>query len=264
MKTLLYREIDGHQIVSGCSEPTVDGVETDKIVMGYKDDKGVFQPGLLQATPEHQAVEAKKAEFRAAAEKRSTAIKTKDNAKFKEAVKEMQTLQEDAIPLAKAVHDRIIALRRDNAVYFEPKAGEVITPAETADARIQAIKNKPDGVFIALDGSEVPDNRGQVYFMQVAGKWQKTEIKKLGDTVPAGAVAAEDVTDEQRSAIERDLVAALPAETRELYKDKALAVALKTAKDMRSELEIQGDPDALQKSKDAYDTEVARITALYG
>ena len=264
MKTILFETIDGHDIVTGSSVPTVDGVETNKVVMGYTDDSGERQPGMIESTSEYQAVQAKKAEFQAAAQDRAAAVKARDKGKFKAAIEAMKMVQYDAIPLAKALNDKIMELRRDKAVYFEPKLGEAITPAAAVDGLIQAIKNKPDGVFITRDGNQVPENRGRVYFRQVAGKWQRTRITRLGDTVPSDAVLIEDLTPEQRDEVDRDHVATLPAETRMLYKEKAVRMALKSATDMRSQLEIQGDPDALQKSKDAYDAEVAKIVALYG
>ena len=264
MKTILFETIDGHEIVTGSSVPTVDGVETNKVVMGYTDDQGKRQPGAIEATSEYQAVQAKKAEFMSAAKDRAAAVKTRDKVKFKTALESMQRAQDEAIPLAKAMNDKIMELRRDKAVYFEPKLGEAITPAAEVDGLIQAIKNKPDGVFITRDGNQVPENRGKVYFRKVSGTWQRTRIVKLGDTVPSDAVLAEDLTPEQRNEVNRDRVAALPTEVRTREKDKALGALLNSAADMKARLEIQSDPDALQKSKDYYDAELVRIKEIYG
>lgn len=253
MKTIIFETIDGHDIIRGTGNVTIEPIETNKIVKE-----------LLKETPEHQALEAKKAEYMQAAADRLTAIKSKDNAKYKAAGEAMKTAQAAAIPLAKDLKAKIVSLRRENAVYFEPRAGEVVRPDEEVKTLLKVIQGRAQGTFIALDGSVVQDNRGKVYFRKVNGKWGGTRILRLGDKVPADAVLDSDMTDTQIREAERDRVMALPDNVKALEKEKAMGSAINAAADMRSRLEIQSDSDALKKSQKWYRDEAARIEGLYG
>lgn len=265
-KTVIYEEIDGHKIIRGIDNPTVDGVATNRIVFGEDGESG-----LIHDTPEWQAVEAKKAEYNGALKELSALQgKFKKGAKVPRDAQEQwnhastkaKIYQDELKPLARAREDKIIVLRREKAVYFEPRKGEIIRDASEVDGLVGAIQGKPQGTFITLDGATIEDNRGRVYFRKVSKKWGRTQIVKLGDKVPADAVTEPD--EMQKTEIERDRVAALPADVKLKEKERAMALAIKGAADMRSRLEIQADPDALTKSQDWYQAEVARIDGLYG
>ena len=265
-KTVLYEEIDGHKIITGFDRPTVDGVETSKIINGHGKE-----PGLIHDTPEYQAVEAKKAEYQAAINelselrgkyKKGANVPREAQEQWNHALGKMSVRQDELKPLARDLADKITALRRSHAVYFTPRAGEVIKAGDEVDGLVRAIKGRSGGELIAIDGSTVEDNRGTVYFRKSGGKWGRTEICKLGDKIPSDAVT--EPTESQAAEIEVDRVAALPADIRAKEKERAMDSALKSAAAMRNELEIKSDPDALTKSQDWYQTEVDRIEGLYG
>ena len=185
MKTVLYKTVDGHDIISGFDVPTVDPVETKKKVdIAIKD------------TPEYQASEAKKAECNEAAKAMQATSKAKDDEAYTMAVATMAVRQEEMKPLAIALADKITALRRSEAVYFTPRTGEVIKTPEERETLKAAIEGRAAGTFITLDGSTVHDNRGQVFYRKVNGKWGRTHIIKIGDPVPTDAVLHEDARDE--------------------------------------------------------------------
>jgi hypothetical protein len=252
-RTVIYQEIDGHKIIRGFDRPTVDPVATKEVV-----------DSLIKETPEYQAAEAKKAEHGEAYRALIVAATNKDDTAYKAALSAMSVRQEELKPLARALEEKIIALRRENAVYFTPRLGEVIRDASEIDSLITALQGAPQGIKICLDGAEIPDNRGKVYFRKSGGKWTRTYIVRLGDPVPADAVLEADVTESQAAEIEADRISSLPEDVKLKEKEIALAAALNEAAKMRSRLEIQGDPDALQKSKDWYDAELVRIKNLYG
>lgn len=265
-KTVLYTEIDGHKIITGIDRPTVDGVATNKVVLGDGDS-----PGLIHDTDEYQAVEAKKAEYYEAMRqlsalqgkyKKGSKVPREAQEQWNHASAKARIYQDELQPLARALDDKVIALRRSDAVYFEPRAGEVAMDASEVDGLIEAVQGKPAGVLIDLRGGEVFDNRGQAYYRRVSKKWQRTHIVKLGDTVPGDAVT--EPTESEWDAIEKDRVSALPAEVKAKERDKAMTGAMARAAGMRSELEIQADPDALTKSQDWYHGDVKRIEGLYG
>lgn len=253
MKTILFNTIDGHDVVAGFSTATIEPVETNKAVRA-----------ALVDTPEQKALDNKKSEFESAVADRASAFKARDNGKYRSAIDSIKTIQSGIIPLASDLSKKIIALRAEHAVYFEPRKGEVISNEQQIDTILKAVKDCPAGCCIDLDGKTVEDNRGRVYFRKASGKWGRTNIINLGDTIPSDAVLAEDVTDAQRDEIEADRVAGLPAAERRQEKDKAMGSALNSAADMKSRLEIQSDPDALTKSQDWYQAEVAIIEGLYG
>lgn len=260
--TVLFKTIDGHNVITGFDRATVDPVETAKVVNE-----------AIKDTPEYQAVEAKKAEYADAVRELSAiqkkykkGVKTsrEDQEKWNHALGTMSVRQDELKPLAQDLADRIIALRRSDAVYFEPRAGEVIRTMDEVSALAEKIKTRKAGRVIALDGSEIEDNRGRVFFRKSSGKWGRGKIVRLGDIIPKDSVLAEDVTAIQSAEIERDRVSGLSNTVKAGEKAEALNAALNAAADMRSRLEIQSDTKALDKSRTAYDAEVARIEGLYG
>lgn len=267
-KTVIYETIDGHDVIKGFDRPTVDPVETSKIVNGYEGKQG-----LIHETPEYQAAQTKKAEYSQAVKelsvlqkkyKKGARVSGEDQNKWNTALGVMQVRQDELKPLARKLSDKTLALRREHAVYFTPRHGEVIMAADEVDALGAKIKARKSGTVITLDGSEVEDNRNCIFFRKSGGKWGRTHIVRLGDKVPADAVLDQDVTDTQRNEIERDRVLSLPDTEKAAEKAVAMGAALNMAAGMRSRLEIQSDSKALAKSKKAYEAEVARIEGLYG
>jgi len=251
-KTVLYQEVDGHKIIIGFDNPTIDPVETNRKVSV-----------ILKETDEWKAVEAKKAEFADACEAMITAKKKGDASAYKDAQARMQVRQEEARPLAIALKEKIDSLKRENAVYFTPRNGEVIVVASEAHKLLDAVKKRPQGTYITLEGSTVEDHRGKTFFRKVKGKWGRTDIVRLGDKVPSDAVLDEKMTEAQWLEIEKDIIAALPEDARAREKEKRESQALKAAESLRSELEIKGDAGALKQAQKWYQDEMARIEALF-
>jgi hypothetical protein len=280
MKTVIFDTIDGHKIVRGFSRLSIEPVDTARAVAA-----------AIKDTSEWKALEDKKTEHgnaqkKAIAARRSVRVRinkklqdnpnlTRDNVletldittekhKWEVALQDMKTAAADMKGLAMALAAKETALKAELAVYFEPSAREAVKDEKALADLSEALGNCPAGCFIDLDGNTVKDNRGRVYFKRVSGKWRRVLILKLGDTVPSGGVLAEDVTDAQRGEIEADRVAELTEGQKAAEKEKAMTVAINAAADMRSRLEIQGDPDALKKSKDWHQAETKRIQGLYG
>ena len=267
-KTVIFKTIDGHDVIMGFDRPTVDPDETAKIVNGH-----AGEPGLIHATPEYQAAQAKKAEYAQAVSelsaiqkkyKKGAKVSSEDQNAWNTALGVMSVRQDELVPLARALKDKTLALRREHAVYFEPRRGEVIKTAAEVDALAVKVKARKLGTVIALDGSVIEDNRGRVFYRKAGGKWGRTHIVRLGDPVPKDAVLDQNVTDTQRNEIERDRVSALSATEKATERERAMQGALNMAADMRSRLEIQSDSKALAKSKAAYEAEVVRIEGIYG
>ena len=261
-KTVLFETIDGHEIIRGFDRPTVDPVETAKVV-----------GELIKDTPEYQALDSKKAEYAEAVGelseiqgkyKKGTKVSSEDQHKWNTALGKMTVRQDELKPLAQDLADKTIAFRREHAIYFEPRAGEVIKTVAEVDALVDKINACKPGTIIALDGSIVHDNRGVAFYRKAGGKWVHGKIVRLGDKVPSDAVLEADVTDTQKGEIELDRVSALPDTEKSAERAMAESDALNMAAQMRNELEIKSDTKALAKSRTAYKAEMARMENLYG
>ena len=266
-RTVIYRVIDGHKIIVGFDSPTIEPVETHKAVSK-----------VVKDTPEYQACEAKKAEHGKAVDDLRAAKKRKDNPAYQLALASMEIRQTELKALDTELRKKIVDLRGEHAVYFTPRPGEVIRdavevegtrdengdPIELGLACMVRNHNPGSGYFIALDGSMVEDNRGRVYFRKVSGKWTRTLIIKLGDKIPSDATLEGDLTEAEFNEYEIGRVSDLPTAEREKEKQKALTGALIASKNLRGELEIKSDPDALGKSQEMYQEREAKINGLYG
>jgi len=251
-RTVIYKEIDGHKIIIGFDRPHIDP-EATKIAIAT----------LVPKTEEHKALEAKKSEYNQAYRAMLAARSSKNEGAYKAAIETMEALQPELMGLAKALDDKIKAMRLENAVYFEPKSGEAVVDASEALALSEALKQATAGVFVDIQGQPIRDQRGTVYFSRVSGKWQRAKVARLGGTVPSGAVLASDVTESQAEEIERDRISGLSAIQKAEEREKALVKAMADSVSMRSQLEIKGDAEALVKSKKHYEEVSARIEALY-
>ena len=251
-KTVLYKEIDGHKIIIGFDYPTIDPVETKKIVdVAIKD------------TPEYQALEDKKAEFAQAVQDFNAAAKARDKEKFSHAQSAMKVRQEELKPLADEYAEKLVALRTEHAVYFEPRMGEVIRTSDEVKDLVAALEARPEGTFISLDGKTIQDNRGTVYFKKTSGKWKRTHIVKLGEEIPSGAKTEDALSASETVEIERQRIQALTPQEKASEKADALDKALIQAENMDRSLEIQGDPDHIAKSKAWLDGRTSEIESLY-
>lgn len=264
-KTVIYHTIDGHKIITGFDLPTVDGVATTKAVNE-----------AIKSTPEYAAAEAKKAEYAEAAQEFRDIKATMNSLtpsemkrasreiqeKWNNATSKMGVRQDELKPIAADLKDKLAALRVSEAVYFEPRAGEVVRDASEIDTLTDAIEGKAKGVLITLDGDVIEDNRGKSYHGKVSGKWFKIHIVRLGDTIPDSAVT--EPTETQALEIEVDRVGGLTDTVKAAERAKAMADAMTHAAGMRSELEIKEDSSALKKSQTWYKKEVKRIEGLYG
>lgn len=280
MRTVLFKYIDGYEIITGFDYPVADPVETAKVVEAE-----------IKTTPEWLAVEAEKkvyADAVAMATASRVSVKTRFNAMLKadknlsrddalakldiskekydwdRAIVAMNLSQEVIKPLAEELEKVRMKLRVEKAVYFEPKAGEVIRTDEEVNALMDAIQRKADNTLIALDGAVVTDNRGIAYYYKVSDRWTRWLVAKLGHEIPSDAVMSGDETERQAKEIERDRVAALPDHIKAEEKADAMADAMAEATGMKLTLEIEGDKSALKKSQAAYKKAVKGIEELYG
>jgi hypothetical protein len=265
MKTILFKEIDGYEILTGFGNPAVDPIETRKAA------------GLvLETTEEYKQLAALRARNAEVQEQRRMAMtdlkKEKDPAKrrdaenrYKDAMMLAEQLESQAAELAPRFAEKERTCLRDNAVYFEPRPGERIVEDAEVGRLTVAVDAAGPGYLVDTAGTAVPDFRGKVFWLKTADGWTRQDVNTIG-IEPVGK-PYEDLNDSERLEVQEQLeserVAGLKAEEKNAEKAAAVDAAASQAALMRSKLEIQGDAKALDKAREWYDAEVVRIEALY-
>lgn len=183
---------------------------------------------------------------------------------------ELQSILSELPEIEKNLKKKTAELQKSNGVFFEltNEYENKITDAqyEEFSGKLNQIKNKK--MFLLSDGSLVVDNRNKTFYGWNGDFWDKKEIKKLGEVFDDGIYKLhEDLTEEEKIEIseqfENDRIIALTEEEKETEKTMLINNALSQSVKMRNEMEITGDPEALKKAQDFYNSEVVRITSIY-
>jgi len=112
----------------------------------------------------------------------------------------------------------------------------------------------------------IPNYKGMEWFLY-STTWTYGFIDAIGTDLPAGAKTRDMLTDAEIAEIEAqketERIAALDTTAKEIEKQEKISILLAVATNMRFELEVQGDPDAVTKARDYYVAELAVIEATY-
>lgn len=159
-------------------------------------------------------------------------------------------------------------IRRSNPVYGEPQANrEARTDADIEELREKLVA-KTENQQLLSDGEYIDDFRGKFYNKKVDETWNRVPLTGLGVTKPAGSKWDGELTEEEKLEIgtqnENERLAGLTPEDKAAEKQARLDSVLQASINMRSGLEIAGDPDALTKAQDWYNAEVVKINDKYG
>jgi hypothetical protein len=241
MRTVRTKNIDGHCVVVGFGELTMDPMATVQAVQK-----------ILTETTEHK----KLVELRTLLAKRQSA-KPVDTSMIE------ATKMEISEAIAKYLSIRT-SLLESNKIYFEPAQSEEMLRDEEWETLKKKHTELGPNESLVRDGSVIPDFRGRAYWIKKAG-WQRQTIDKIGQKPPAGA-KFELTTEEQRELqqeTETRRIRSLPERSRKEELDKKKQGLLRLAAFKRSELEISGETNALEISKKWYSTELSRIVKLY-
>lgn len=269
MKTALTREINGKTIIIGFSDPVIDPVETEKKILALK---------ILDESDESRKLKAKIKEI---GERQRMGIQSmKEHARLKFAGQfpqseakrkegqdhydKVKVLMAENKPLIENFKNKKNQLVKEQAVYFTPKNGEVFIEQE----QYEKFMKKEIGEFgkLTLAGKVIPDYSGHFIYQKIDSRWNILQLN-LGDKFPEGAILERDLTEEQKIEIdiqaESDRIAELSGPEKEAEKQAAINNIANQAASMRSALEIQGDPKALEKSQDWYNEQLAIIEDKY-
>ncbi len=269
MKTIKTQEIDGYKIITNLYDAggLIDPEATKKIVFKEMEKETVWKDidklKSQMSTYAHQALQAKR---------NMKDAKTKPEQKkfYDEFIKyqnEMKNLETDLKPLAVHLKEKFKEKMLEHAVYFNVKPNEeIITDEEGIEIKQAMIDATTEGKLLDRNLEKLSDLRGREYWVKNK-KWIKTVIIRIGENPPTGSIETKDLTIEQKQEITDQLEAERIASLTTIEKTAELANAIQVlagrAAMMRSELEIQGDPDALKKSQDWYEAEKVIVEAKY-
>lgn len=270
MKALTTQKIDGFDIITRVcpAEGFIDPEETKKIVNveiektdAWKDIETIKNQMQTYA---HQAMQAK----RNTGSARTESERTKFWDEYRGRVAQMAELQDQLKPLAVNLKSKQKDLIMGHARYFKPRDGEEIIDDKYAEkVEMKMIKATSGGNLIDKNLDEIVNHKGKKFWNKVSGKWNKTEIYKIGVNSPVGAMEENELDEEEKAEItvqmETERITALSIVEKETEKSNALAVLLGRATMMRSELEILGDPDALKKSQEWLADETILVEEKY-
>jgi hypothetical protein len=268
MHTVITKRIDGFDIVTGFGERSIEPIETKKLVANE-----------IKKTDEYKAVEGKqdqmKAALKLAAESGKKSKDAKNQAEKESHYAEKMVRLEQARGYENEIKAMLPSLKSKQkslivglAVYFEPKAGEIVK----TEAEISTLRDLLDGLngigYVTESGEVIEDNKGVVYCIAGATAWTIEKIKVLGVSVPSGAILYDDLDSTQKKAVDLQIeineASNLGAAEKILAKESADATALREAESLRSRLEIQGASDALEQSQAFYQARQAELDLIFG
>ena len=162
-------------------------------------------------------------------------------------------------------------IRRSNTVYcdYEGHPEKMMVEDARASELLTVQAGKSKNQIIDIDGTVIDDFRGKEHnHKNEDGSWTIGKIAALGIRPPVDCVLTEDLTAEQNTEIhaqnETERISGLSVEDKAAELAGMVKGAMAQAINMRSELEILSDPDALVKPQEFYQGEVVRLEGVYG
>lgn len=220
MHTVFHTTIDGYEVMTGFGEATIDPVATFAVVtpiLGATEEAKQLQAMNAQIQDAHAHIadaEQKKADAYVRGDNFTFQLMAGQSAAY---YAKVEDLQAQAVPLIQAQEAKKLVLMGEHAQYLSPTVGEMILDdagyAKLSAAAAKASKTQK----VCMDGTTVDDYRG-VTFWTNDGRWTKSMISDLGETVPSTGLLDSALTADQRTAIaaqdEADRVAALSPDAR--------------------------------------------------
>ncbi len=154
-----------------------------------------------------------------------------------------------------------------HAVYFNLSAGEeYIEDAEADEIEALMIQAYAEGAVLDRDKKKVPDNRGRLFWAKT-DKWNRTEIRKLGDVAPVGGIEEKNLSTAQITEItnqmEIERIASLKAADKAEEKIQVISALQQRAGAMNSELSVQGNKSALATAQMWLSEEMKKVELRY-
>jgi hypothetical protein len=274
MKTVIYQNTDGYDIVRGFGDAALDPVATNQRIA---DDLMASDEAKTRAV-KHAQIEGAYVRVRAASQASANAHAVGDRATEQaqakiaaEFVAEAEKLMADLPAMNKALDSRRQALIQERGVYFTPGGGQHGNECLCTDAQVAQWRalEKP-GYAVSLGLDQIPDNCGVRFWTNSKGKWSGKEITKLGETVPEDAILDADLSDTQKAEIgaqlEVERVKGLSPEAKiaeaTVMRNSALASAQNTQ--AQAVIKGKGQAEAVTDAQAEYAAALEQINEKYG
>lgn len=268
MRTLLYKQIEKFQIITGFSQLTPDPVETKKkIIPLLLDDPKIKRIGEL-IIQKGRLIEAVHQIYNIARNKKRKpdVMQISQIENYKKQIAEInQELQE----LEKYRQQKTNEYRRTNAVYFDPAPGEVVKPDEEIEILKDKFINLPKNYHLDINGNLIPDFSGHKYWIKNGETWKRLSYS-FGETPNPMAIITEKLTKEEMAEIseqlEKERIALLSPADKEKEKERIINQLSREAVIKKEALEIQGvaAETAFAEAQEWYNEQVVLIEARYG
>lgn len=261
MKTIIFEEIDGYQIIKGFGKLAIDPVETKKAAKAH-----IERLPETQAFRNHlEATKKARLQLRELRAKKEIVYRTrrvfteklqKDLDLSAENYEEKRKKSKDTY---QNFEDAVKNYIKSNPVYFQP--GKNQKAIEDVDfVRLSAMYASRGGKLCSIDGELLDDHRGKRYF---DASLREIIVKnRIGPVkLPKSAREFSELTDSERETVR---IQGLSDEEKVIEKNARIDQLAEQAALMRTKLEITGDADALRKAQAYYSAELQKIEVLYG
>ncbi|HUX59721.1 MAG TPA: hypothetical protein VMV32_00300, partial [Ignavibacteriaceae bacterium] len=174
MKTALTKEINGKTIIIGFSDPVIDPVETEKKILVLKvldesDETRKLKAKIKEiGDRQRMGVQAMKehARLKFAGQFPQSEVKRKEGQSH---FSKVEVLMAENKPLIESFKNKKKELVKENAIYFQPKPGEVFIEDEQHETLTQI----EIGEFakLCIDGTVIPDYSEQTIYQKIKDRW---------------------------------------------------------------------------------------------
>jgi hypothetical protein len=264
MKTVISKRIDDHQVIIGFDRPVVDPVATKKFANDILEKDGDLK-AIFNIS---EAIRTEESEYNNLFYSRGY-INWAKLAIIRDTIERLR--QEYRIKLNK-VEIKRKNLEKENPVFFEPKFGEYIVSdsvykkinnVSTGDCQLKCLKKIEDG----FDAYIVSNFRGKKFYEKTSEGWKEHVVKKLDDDIPLKAKEFKDLSIDERKEYQeqKDLerIKSMSLVKREQERDRKIEQQLRLSAVKKMEYEIQGDPDALEKSQEYFEKKKRELIERY-
>jgi len=210
MKTVIYSDIDGYQVVKYFAEAQVDPIVT----MAKVSDKVLGLNELAQVNSVKAKVIALLISANNFTDLSNSANKTGNTtlaASYQKqssaARAQVAVLEEEYAKVLAAYEKARNSIIEANSVFFTPGPGESFI----SDENYAALKNQFDALHedekLCINGVVIKDLRDKTFWTK-GTKWESMTISSLGQGLPAGAILESDLDESQRAEISSEYEAA--------------------------------------------------------
>jgi hypothetical protein len=273
MKTIITQNIDGYDVITALSDAAgfINPIETKRAIESkIKETETVKRVEAIHKQMNDLARQGTKLKSEV---KELLKLGKKNEAnqayqKSNEKYAEMKAFEPELKSLFLKMKEEYRELMISNAVYFQPKPGEeFVEDTEAEEIKTLLAEVIPAGQLVTKDKKKVPDNRGCRYWKKSGSAWEMSEIYKLGDEPKSGLIAEFNLSESQRaeisSQLETERISKMSKADKKVEKDNKELGLRAQAVQMRNELEISGDKDALKKAQEWLAAELNKLDEVY-